>query len=148
MNKAQLRSERGLGDTAVDGLLAGIVAGIGMVLYLLMAGLMTGQGTAEVLGSFDPLQANHAFVGLLTHLAVAAIYGLLFGLLLGLGKLHAAIGNYVLWLGLVYGLLLFGLARGVLLTAVDSPLLQVTAVHFGVAHLIYGLVLGYWLGKK
>ena len=33
-------------------------------------------------------------------------------------------------------------------TAVDSPLLQGTAVHFVIAHLVYGGVLGYWLGKK
>jgi hypothetical protein len=38
--------------------------------------------------------------------------------------------------------------RGVLLTAVDPPLLQVTPVHFALAHVVYGVVLGYWLGKK
>jgi len=33
MNGVQARNERGLGDTAVDGLLAGITAGVGMAVY-------------------------------------------------------------------------------------------------------------------
>jgi hypothetical protein len=149
MSKTQARSERGLGDTAVDGLLAGLVAGVGMAIYWVIAGFLLGKGLAEMLGLFDPALAGNGLTGTLAHLAVSAIYGAVFGLvMMGLGKIRPSLFTMSWLMGLVYGLVLLGMARGVLLTAVDSPLLQVTAVHFAIAHVVYGLVLGYWLGKK
>jgi hypothetical protein len=67
---------------------------------------------------------------------------------MGLGRIKPSLFDMSWLMGLGYGLVLFGLARGVLLTAVDSPLLQVTPVHFAIAHALYGLILGYWLEKK
>lgn len=157
MNKAQPRSERGMGDTAVDGLLAGFMAGAGMAVYLVLVGLLMGRGLAEVFGLFDPEQAGNALTGVLAHLAVSGIYGVVFALVvMAVGKIRPlrqaqdklTVFDMSWLLGLVYGLVLFGLARGVLLTAVASPLLQVTAVHFAIAHVVYGVLLGYWLGKK
>ncbi|MFN2223925.1 MAG: hypothetical protein ACK2UH_15310, partial [Candidatus Promineifilaceae bacterium] len=63
------------GDAAVDGLLAGIVAGLAMALFLLVVGALSGVTPAGVIGRFDPAQANSPVVGLFTHLAVSAIYG-------------------------------------------------------------------------
>jgi hypothetical protein len=157
MNKVQPRSEYGVGDMAVDGLLAGIMAGVGMAIYLVLAGLLLGRGMAEMLGLFDPAMAGNALTGTLAHLAVSGVYGVIFALLrMGLQRLRLlrqaqdklSVFEMSWLMGLVYGLLLFGLARGVLLTAVDSPLLQVTPVHFAIAHTVYGLMLGYWLGKR
>jgi hypothetical protein len=150
MNKVQhTRRERGVGDTAVDGLLAGITAGMGMAVYLVLAGFLSGRGLVEMLGLFDPVQAGNALTGLLAHLAVAGIYGVIFALLvMGLGRIKPSLFDMSWLMGLGYGLVLFGLARGVLLTAVDSPLLQVTSIHFAIAHAVYGLILGYWLGKR
>ena len=153
MNKIQTNREHGLGDTAVDGLLAGLVAGMGMAVYLLLTGLLMGRGLAEVFGLFDPAQAGNGLMGMLAHLAVSGIYGVFFALvMMGLSKVWPSILPMGWLVGLVYGLLLFGAARGLLLTAVDSPILEpqlrLTAVHFGIAHGVYGLVLGYWLGTK
>jgi hypothetical protein len=128
-----------------------------MAIYLALAGLLLGRGGVEMLGLFDPAMAGNALTGMLAHLAVAGIYGVIFALLvLGLGRIRLlqqaqarpSVLEMIWPVGLVYGLLLFGLARGVLLTAVDSPLLQVTPVHFAIAHAVYGLILGYWLGRK
>ena len=149
MDKVQVRGERSMGDTAVDGLIAGIVAGVVMAIYLVVAGLLMGKGAGEILGLFDPAQGSNGLTGTLAHLAVSAIYGVIFALLVkGLSSLRPSLFAMSWLLGVGYGLLLFGLARGVLLTAVDSPLLQVTPTHFAIAHLVYGAVLGYWLGKR
>ena len=149
MNKAQLRGERGIGDTAVDGLLAGMVAGVSMAIYLVIAGLLSGKGLAEMLGLFDPAMGGNALTGTLAHLAVSAIYGVIFALvMMVLGRIRPSVFELSWLIGLLYGLVLFGLARGLMLTAVNSPLLQVTAIHFAIAHLVYGGVLGYRLGNK
>lgn len=75
------RQRRTTSDAAVDGLLAGIGAAIIMALFLLAAGFLSGDSPAIVLGRFDPLEGGSPLTGLLTHLAVAAIYGLVFGLI-------------------------------------------------------------------
>lgn len=149
MNKVQLRNDRGIGDTAVDGLIAGLMAGVGMAIYLVIAGLLSSQGLVETLGLFDPALASNALTGTVAHLAVSAIYGVVFGLIMtAVSKIWMSAFAWSWLMGLLYGLVLFGLARGMLLTAVNSPLLQVTSLHFALAHLVYGLILGYWLGKK
>ncbi|MFO7678724.1 MAG: hypothetical protein R6X34_01615 [Chloroflexota bacterium] len=51
-------------------------------------------------------------------------------------------------LGLGYGLLLWLLAMEWVVTAVGAPLAQISAWQFALAHLIYGLVLGFWLGRN
>ncbi len=148
-SKSLTSQEKSRGDTAVDGLIAGMVAGVGMVIYLVIAGLLSGKGLTEMLRLFDPAQADNGLTGTLVHLAVSGIYGVIFALMMrGLGQVRPSVLRVSGLAGLVYGLLLFALARGVLLTAVDSPLLRVTPLHFAIAHVVYGLVLGYWLGKK
>jgi hypothetical protein len=150
MNKVQqTRHQQGTGDTAVDGLLAGMMAGAGMALYLVLAGLLTGVGPLAILGLFDPARAGNALTGTLAHLAVSAIYGAIFAILLkGLERIWPA-WHHLSWLaGLGYGLLLLAVARWLMLPAVDAPLLQAPPRHFAIAHVVYGLVLGYWLGKK
>jgi hypothetical protein len=74
-------SERKLSDAALDGLFSGLAAGVAMAIYLVLWGLMTGMGLGAVLGMFDPGERDIALTGALTHLAVASVYGILFGLL-------------------------------------------------------------------
>jgi hypothetical protein len=149
MSKVQVRSEHGLGDTAVDGLIAGLVAGAAMALYLVLAGVLTRAGPLGILGLFDPGRVGNAVTGTLAHLAVSAIYGAIGALVLaGLRRLWPGLARLSWLAGLGYGLLLLGMAWWVMLPAVDSPLLQVTPIHFAIAHGVYGLVLGYWLGRK
>jgi branched-subunit amino acid permease len=79
---------------------------------------------------------------------VSAIYGVLFGLLLGgVGLIRPSALRWRLLLGMGYGLLLWVLAMGLVLTAVGAPLAQMPAWQFGLAHLVYGLALGLWLQK-
>jgi hypothetical protein len=148
-NMQQTRKERGVGDTAVDGLIAGITAGVGMALYLVLASWLTGEGPMAALGLFDPARAGNGVTGVLAHLAVSAIYGAIFALLLkGLGQIRPSLFNMSGVAGVAYGLLLFALAWWLMLPAVDAPLLQISPLHFALAHVVYGLVLGYWLGRK
>jgi len=133
-----LRSDRSAGDTAVDGLLGGLVAGVIMGCYLLIAGWLTGTGMEDVLQKFSLQQTGTPFTGALSHLATSAIYGTLFGIFS-----KPLRGRLPLWIaGLIYAMVLFGVAIFALLPGLNSPLLEIPPSHFGISHLIYGLVLG------
>lgn len=70
-----------IGDVAVDGLLAGMAAGLAMVGVLLAAGLLNGISVTETLGRFDPGSDASPVVGALLHLAVAGLYGVVFAVI-------------------------------------------------------------------
>jgi hypothetical protein len=127
------------GDAAVSGLLSGILAGIVMAAFLVAAGFMSGDTVATVLSRFGAGQGTTPLVGLLTHLAVSGVYGLLWGVLarLLLGRVPAP--GWMLGLG--YGLLLFLIAQGLFLVG-PTPLTGVPPLHFLLAHAVFGLVLG------
>jgi hypothetical protein len=135
-------TRRGWGDAAVDGLLAGGAAGVVMAAYLLAAGLWSGQGWQAILAQFDPQAQPQPWTGALAHLAVAAVYGAGFGMAWRLWP--ARWPRPPVWAaGLVYGLILLGLA----LAAVNAQgggawLAQSGPVQIGVAHALYGLALG------
>jgi hypothetical protein len=138
-----IRTKATWGDTAVDGLLAGTGSGVVMAIYLVMAGLWLGEGFAVMLGRFDPGAAASPLVGGLAHLAMSAIYGILFALSWRL-LLQRWLGRVPLWLtGLAYGLILFLAATAVGLPLSDSPLREIPTLHFATAHVIYGAALGY-----
>ncbi len=141
-----MRRERTWGDTAVDGLLAGLVGGVLMSLFLALADGARGAQPATTLGLFDPAQSGSWLLGLLAHLAVSAIYGLVLALLLrGVRGIRPSLTRRTWLWGAAYGLLLWGLAAGVVVTAVASLLDQIPAWEFGLAHLLYGLVAGFRL---
>jgi len=141
--------EKTMGDTAVDGLLAGLVGGAAMALFLAAAGWLAGAPPLTTLAYFDPAQTGSWLTGLLAHLAVSAIYGVGFGLLWGVvGRIRPSLARWGWLLGLGYGLLLWLVALGLVVTAVGAPLAQIPAWQFGLTHLIYGLVLGFWLGRN
>lgn len=141
--------KKSLGDTAVDGLVAGLPAGVGMAVVLMLTGLVSGRPPLVTLSYFDPTQSGRWQTGLLAHLAVAAIYGVVFALLLGvLGRIRPSLSRLVVLWGAVYGLLLLALAYGVWLTAVPSPLAQIAAWQMALGHVVYGLGLGLWLRKN
>ena len=144
-----MRKEKAWGDMAVDGLLAGLVGGLVMGLFLGLADGLAGRSPLELLAYFDPAQTGSWLAGLLAHLAVSAIYGVGFGLLLGVvGRIRPSLTKLTWLWGVGYGLLLWLLGLGVVLTAVGAPLAQIPAWQFGLAHLIYGLVLGFWLNRR
>lgn len=131
------------GDAAVAGLLHGLAAGLAMAVVFVVAGLLRGQGPAGTLAAFtlsgQPVAAN-ALTGLLGHLAVAAVYGLVWGLA------WRAIGRRIAipaWLGgFVYGLLLWGVAQ-VLVRSIGASLALIAPWALLAGHLVYGVMLGF-----
>lgn len=137
--------QQAIGDAAVDGLLAGAGAGIAMAAYLVLAGLAAGAGPLSVLARFDPGTQGSPLIGALVHLALSAVYGLLFGAfyrLLGRGRWGGRVAGAMI--GLAYGMLLLLVAQGLTLAGAATALREIPAVHLALAHLVYGVVLG-WL---
>jgi hypothetical protein len=136
-------SERKLSDAALDGLFGGLVGGAAMAAYLVAWGLITGLGAGVVLGMFDPRERGVALSGALTHLAVASVYGILFGLIWWALRRGLRLGAPAWLAGAIYGLALLAVAKAVVLPAAGSPLAEIPTLHFAVAHLIHGAVLGF-----
>jgi hypothetical protein len=136
------------GEAAVNGLLAGMGAGVLMAVYLILSGWAQGETTAAILERFDPRQAEPSpLTGLLTHLAVAGVYGLLFGAGWRLTPRRWQRGPAPVFGGLAFGLGLFVLAETVFLPGAASTLRAFSVVHFAIAHLVYGLMLGALSGR-
>ena len=137
-----------MGDAAVDGLLAGVGAGIVMAIYVVAVGLALGEGIANILGRFAPGEGASPLSSALMHLAVSGVYGLVFGL--GRGLIARLWRNRLPgWLtGLAYGLVLLAFAETVILPGTGSALLSIPFAHFALAHIIYGLSLGYLTGRS
>ena len=143
-----LRNKK-VGDMAVDGLLAGILGGLAMAVYLVLSSFLNGASPAVTLGRFDPSLQGVWLPGVLAHLAVSAVYGVIFALLFALPiRRWPALRRFGWLVGLAYGLILMALAQGVLLPATGSPLLQMGAIHLALAHALYGVVLGYEVSRR
>lgn len=148
-NTGSVFPKKGIGDRAVDGLLAGIGAGVVMAIFLLAVGFFSSESPATVLSRFDPVNASSMVTGLLTHLAVSAIYGVIFGLLVWLiEQFRSSLLRFGWLVGLLYGMVLYAIAQGAFWAGVDSGLMQFTAVVLFLAHVVYGLVLGLLLRRK
>jgi len=135
-------NDRKLSDAALDGLFGGLAAGVAMAVYLVAWSLMTGMGPGAVLGMFDPAMRGAALTGALTHLAVASVYGILFGLIWWVLRRGLRLGLPAWLAGAVYGLALLLVATVVVVPSAGSPLAAIPTLHFAVAHVIYGVVLG------
>jgi hypothetical protein len=130
------------GDAAVSGLFNGLLAGACMAGYLVIAGLLLGQG-ASFMGYFAAGSAVSPILGTISHLAVSAIYGIIFSLILHwlrAAQTHLLPG----WTkGLAFALLLWLVAVLFVLPGPGVLLRTIPAVHFLMAHIVYGLMLGY-----
>ena len=140
----QLRIQASLSETAVEGLFAGLVAGIAMLLYLLAAGLLSADAASTTLGRFSIQAPPNPLQGALLHLAVSAIYGLIFGIVWSLLGRRAS--SWVV--AALFALVIYLLARFVLLPGSGSGLLHLAPIHFALAHLVYGLTLGFWFRDR
>jgi hypothetical protein len=140
-------SERKLIDTALDGLFGGLAGGVVMGAYLEIWGLLAVRGPGAVLGMFDPSMRGAALAGALTHLAVASVYGILFGLIWWTLRRGLRLGVPAWLAGAIYGLALLAVAQAVVLPSAGSPLAEIPTLHFALAHLVYGVVLG-WLSER
>ena len=146
-NTKQQRLTATTGDAAVDGLLAGMTGGAVMVVYLIAANWLAGVEPGATLGLFSAGGTASPAVGLISHLAVSGVYGVIFGLV---WRLVAQWLSWIpVWLaGVAYGLVLLALALSILLPAANSPLLAVPPIHFAIAHGLYGLTLGFVAGRR
>jgi hypothetical protein len=132
------------GDAAVSGLLHGLAAGLAMGAYLVVANLLAGQPLPAALRLFAlPSESLGPLAALLGHLAVAGVYGLVWGVLWWFvaGQLPVP----ALLAGPVYGLLLFAIAQLALSAAGTTP--SPGWLNLVVAHVLYGLVLG-WFSRR
>src|SRR5689334_5709909 len=118
-------NERKLSDATLDGLFGGLAAGVAMAAYLMVWGLIAGVGSGGVLAMFDPGQRGVALTGALTHLAVASVYGILFGLICWALRRVVRLGAQVWLVGAIYGLALLLVAKAVVLPAGGSALAEI-----------------------
>ena len=133
------------GDSAVDGLLAGVGAGLVMAVVMAAAGLLQGEPVLALLRRFAPGGEATALAGLLAHMAVSSVYGLVFALLRRSWPWRR--GWPVPVVGLLYGIGLLLLAQTVLLRSSDLTLAELPAGVLVAGHVVYGLVLGWLLSK-
>jgi hypothetical protein len=143
-----IRSRSSIGDAAVDGLLNGVVAGVVMAIYLMISGVLTGAGLATTLSAFDLGQGVSPVRGALLHLAMAAIYGMVFSLLyrlIGRGRPIGRVGT--ISMGVTFGLLLWLITQVAFAAGINVALSNLPTVHLAVAHLIYGAALGWLTGR-
>lgn len=127
------------GDAAVGGLLHGLAAGLAMAAFLVLAGLAQGQTPASVLGVFTISGEPNVLAGLLGHLAVAGVYGLVWGV--AWRALGPRLRLPAILAGLFYGLLLWGVSQ-VLLRSIGTQLSLLAPWALLGGHLVYGLVVG------
>lgn len=151
MDKTDIISnnKEGIGNLAVDGLIYGLVGGVAMYLFMAAVSIISRDGLGNLLGRFSVGGLTTPLQGLLGHLAVSAIYGLLFGVLIWPVLRRISTRPISGWIGgLVYAGCLFLLAQLTILPMTDSPLGEIPAWHFALGHAVYGLVLGGMFSRK
>lgn len=137
-----------IGDVAVDGLLAGMAGGLVMGVVLVLLGLLDGTGPLQTLGRFDPANSGSAAVGGLLHLAVSGIYGVFFAIGYHiLSRRWPGINRYGWLLGAIFGVGVWLAAQLIFLPGLDSALADLAPSFFALGHLVYGLVIGYLMGR-
>ena len=134
---------KSLGDLAVDGLLLGLGAGLIMVALLLVAGMLEGATPVAVLARFGLPGSATAVTGLLGHLAVSAVMGLVWGVLYGSLLRRVALPAWLLGLG--YGVVLY--AGAALFVVSATGLAEFAPLQLLVAHALYGVTLGLLSGR-
>ena len=134
---------KSLGDLAVDGLLLGLGAGLIMVALLLVAGMLEGATPVAVLARFGLPGSATAVTGLLGHLAVSAVLGLVWGVLYGSLLRRVAVPAWLL--GAAYGLVLY--VGAALFVVGATGLADFAPWALLAAHLAYGVTLGLLSGR-
>jgi hypothetical protein len=72
------------GDLAVDGIFTGLEAGIVMAVFLVVVAVGQRTSPSDVLAAFTLQGAPSLISGVLTHLAVSCVYGIIFSLVMHL----------------------------------------------------------------
>lgn len=143
-------------DVTRWGLLAGLIGGIVMAMFMMMVTALTGMGFLAPLYAIAAT-FNHAWamtkgfdltpilVGLMLHMVNSAVFGLIFALLVARLLPRALALPAATMAGMVWGLILLAVNQLIVLPSVDAPMVAATSSIFGwwlVGHLMYGVVLG------
>jgi hypothetical protein len=152
MNDKTTRTD-GTGAWIREGALGGLIAGIVMAMVAMMYTLFA-QG--DLLAPLKQMGATFfsaasasgisLLAGLMLHMVMSIILGIVFALFVagrvsGYGPLVVA--------GFIYIAVEWAIARFVVLPVVDPPLITTFGAIGGiVAHMMYGIVLGAWLGWR
>ncbi len=138
-----------LSTLAVDGVIYGVAAGVAMFLSLVALALLSGEAPGVIPSRFSGAGITSPILGLLGHLGVSAIYGVLFGVLIwpvlrrfSSRKISGVFG------GILYAGLLVLLAQIAILPGTNSPLNQFPFWQWALGHGVYGLVLGGLFARK
>ena len=143
-----IRARSSIGDAAVDGLLNGVAAGVVMAIYLMISGVLTGAGLAATLSAFDLGQGVSPVRGAVIHLAVAAIYGMAFGLIYRLIGRRKPVGRGgTMLMGVTFSMLLWLITQMAFAAGITVALNGLPPVHLAAAHLVYGATLGWLAGR-
>ncbi len=144
------REEMSFSESAVDGLFAGLLAGVVMSGFLAVTTLVRAGSLGDLFSRFNPGGAAYPWTGFLVHLAVSGVYGIVFGVLWKTGTRWLRIAPARMQssiVGIIYGLLLWLAAQYILLPGSGSALRTMPVVQFLPAHALYGLMLGWWFGR-
>ena len=138
-----------LSTLAVDGVIFGLVAGVAMFLFLMVLALLSGDAPGMILSRFSGAGITSPMLGLLGHLGVSAIYGVLFGVLIWPVLTRLTSRRISGWFGgLFYAGFLVLLAQIAILPGTNSPLSQILFWQWALGHGIYGLVLGSMFSRR
>jgi hypothetical protein len=146
--------ERHLGRAAMSGVLAGLIGAACMSMIAVLGAAIAGRGwytPLELVGGLATgsparleagLQVQTALAGLVLHFAIGAVWGLLFGVLVGY-LMDDILPNEGIWLGAFYGVLVWAIDVFVLMPRIDPAASRAIPLWFGAfVHLSYGGVVG------
>lgn len=143
-SKPLTQTQTSFGDTAIDGLIDGALAGAAMAVYLMFAAILSGQDPLKILAGFDLGQWTSPLQGGALHLAAAAMYGLIFSIATRLILRDKPINRWASRsIGLAYGLLLWLIAPSLSRGSIEALLGVVISLHVLIAHVIFGAVIGW-----
>jgi hypothetical protein len=138
-------------DATVDGLFAGLLAGGVMMAGLVLMGAIQGASLADTLSRFAVNAPKTPLNGLLLHLAVSSVYGMLYGVTWSFAQqwLRYRMAGWISIIeGLVFSLLLAFVAQAWIIPNTAAGLEAIPAIQFFSAHLIYGACLGWYFSRK
>jgi len=143
------RDKVGIGNLAVDGLIYGLISGVAMVLSLAAFALLSGESPGAYLERFSTGGLTSPLQGLLSHLAISAIYGVLFGALIWSVLVRFSSAKILsIIAGLLYAAFLLFMAQTAILPGTGSPLAQLPFWQWALGHAVYGLTLGILFARK
>ncbi len=131
-----------LREAAVNGAFYGLLAGVVMELYMLLAGNVVAGSNWAYVSYLDLTHSDSPWQTVFTQLVVSILLGAAFGMFCNWSSL---VKDCVLptWLaGLAYSILVWALAAALILPKDNFTLSPLSAVYLLFAYMVYGLVLG------